>query len=279
MRFNAPIGVFDSGVGGLSVARRIMERLPDESLYYFADTAHVPYGGRPLLEVRGFALGICEFLIRNRVKMIVMACNISSATALSAARQQYPDIPILGVIAPGVDAALAHGGVNIGVLATQGTVSSGAYTSTIHTLAPNMPVTESACPRFVPLIEAGQTGTVEALDAARAYLEPLSRAGCDTIILGCTHYPFLIDALTHEARDLFPADAPVRFIDPAQETAREVASLLRDQDLAAPTGSAARHKYFTTGQSDRVAVQIAGFLGSRIDNCTEVNLDAIPSMI
>lgn len=270
----APIGVFDSGVGGLSVARQFLRVLPGENLLYFADTAHVPYGGRPLDEVRGFALDICEFLVRSGVKMIVMACNISSATALATARERYPELPIIGVIAPGVHAALAQGALNIGVLATQGTVNSGAYTATVRSLAPHATVAESACPRFVPLIEAGQTRSTEALDAARVYLEPLSRAGCDTVILGCTHYPFMIDALTHEARDLFPAEAQPRFIDPAVETVREAADLLAERGLGAQESGAGTHRYFTSGDQVHVAAQISSFLGFRIDHCIHVDLKA-----
>ena len=279
MTSKAPIGVFDSGVGGLSVARQFMRYLPSESLYYYADTAHVPYGGRPLSEVCGFALEICDFLVRSGVKMIVMACNISSATALTTARDRYPEIPILGVIAPGVHAAVAQGASNIGVLATLGTVNSGAYTAMIKALAPEVPVTESACPRFVPLIEAGETESLEALDACCAYLEPLSRAGCDTIILGCTHYPFLIDALTHEARDLFPAERAPRFIDPAVETVREAAALLGECGLMANSDSIGRNRYFTSGERDFVAGHIAAFLGEPIDNCTHVNFDLVETQL
>lgn len=250
-----------------------MRLLPSESLLYFADTAHVPYGGRPLDEVRGFALSITDYLIRSGAKMVVMACNISSAVALDEARKLYPKTPILGVIVPGVQAAVKQGGRRLGVLATQGTVSSGAYTRAAANLAPNAVVTEVPCPRFVPLIEAGKTETVEALNAARAYLEPLSRASCDTIILGCTHYPFLINALSHEARDLFSADCLPRFVDPAQETVREAAAVLADRSAVAPAGELACHRYFTSADPDAVGDQIEAFLGSRIDGCNHVSLD------
>jgi glutamate racemase len=271
---NAPIGVFDSGVGGLSVARQFLRILPNEELLYFADTAHVPYGGRPLDEVRGFALPICDFLVANGAKMVVMACNISSAVALDAARLQHPDIPIIGVIAPGVQAALRQGARRIGVLATQGTVSSGAYTATAHRLDPTVNVVENACPRFVPLVEDGLSESADAIDAARTYLEPLSRASCDTIILGCTHYPFLINALTREAGDLFPADHQPRFVDPAGETVREAGVILADRAIAAPPSATPHHRYCTSGERAKFARQGPIFLGGPADDVIHVDLDS-----
>jgi len=203
----------------------------------------------------------------------VMACNISSAVALAAARERYPDIPIIGVIAPGVQSALREGARRIGVLATQGTVSSGAYTATARSLDPSATVVESACPRFVPLVEASQTRSAEAIDAARSYLEPLSRASCDTIVLGCTHYPFLIDTLTQEAADLFPAGRMPRFIDPAGETVREAAALLAERKIAAPSTTIPRHRYCTSGDRGKFALQGPVFLGGPIDHVIHVDLD------
>ncbi len=277
MSNSSPIGVFDSGVGGLSVAKQFLKQLPNEELLYFADSAHVPYGGRPLDEVRGFALGICDFLVESGVKMIVMACNISSAVALATARERHPQIPIIGVIAPGVQAAIDQGATRIGVLATQGTVNSGAYTATVRAIAPAVPVTENACPRFVPLVEAEETETNDALDAARTYLEPLSRATCDSVILGCTHYPFLINAIAHEARDLFPMDAQPTFIDPASETARAASVLLSSRGLTAPE-RVPGHRYCTSGDPARFAEQGPVFLGQPVGKVTQVTL-AAPSLL
>jgi glutamate racemase len=248
-----------------------LSQLPREELLYFADSAHVPYGGRPLDEVRGFALAICDFLVSSGVKMIVMACNISSAVALASARERYPQIPIIGVIAPGVQAAIDAGGRRIGVLATQGTVNSGAYSATVRATSTGIPVVEVPCPRFVPLVEAEETETRDALDAARTYLEPLARADCDSVILGCTHYPFLINALTHEARDLFPGMP--KFIDPANETTRAAAKILKAMQIDAPDRVPA-HRYCTSGDPVRFAEQGPVFLGQEVGNVLHVDLDS-----
>ena len=272
MSSSFPIGVFDSGVGGLSVAKEFLKLLPNEPLLYFADTAHVPYGGRPLDEVQGFALAICDYLVGRGAKMIVMACNISSAVALAPARERYPDIPVLGVIAPGVNAALHAGARRIGVLATQGTVSSGAYSATAAAIDSSVPVIENACPRFVPLVEAEETESTEALDAARTYLEPLARAGCDSIILGCTHYPFLLNALTREAKDLFPMDKQPVFIDPAGATVAAAGLILSEGGLCAPTGALTQHRYCTSGEREKFAHQGPVFLGQPVTNVEHVDL-------
>ncbi|HVF10050.1 MAG TPA: glutamate racemase [Abditibacteriaceae bacterium] len=212
------IGIRDSGVGGLTVARRIRELLPDSPLLYFADTAHVPYGDRQPCEVRYFALSISNFLIGCGAQVVVFACNTSSAYALDSAQQKF-DVPIIGMIEPGVCAAVqASSDSAIGVLATQATVNSNVYTSSIRRLRPAARCLEIACPEFVPLVEAEQTQTKAAQDAARRYLQPLLDAGADTIILGCTHYPLLLPVLQQAAPG-------VQFIDPADAVAEQVASL------------------------------------------------------
>lgn len=232
MRTQSPIGVFDSGLGGLSVAGRFLQTAPAERLLYFADTVHVPYGGRPLEEVKSFALSICDFLVSEGVKMIVMACNISSAIALADARATYADIPILGVVEPGSAAAVATGVEKIGVLATQGTVTSGAYTRIIRGLNPAARVIEVACPSFVPMVENGCTETDEAVDAAMEYLRPIAEAGCRTVVLGCTHYPFLRAALNAAADTLYAGERPL-FVDPAVDAVRAAVEILRSRELTA----------------------------------------------
>ena len=199
---NRLIGVFDSGVGGLTVVRRIWEILPDEPVLFIADQAHVPYGGRPLEEVAGFACGICSALINDAgARAVVMACNISTATALETVQSMNPNFSVLGVIAPGANAALKCSTTSsIGVLATQGTVSTGAYTRTIKSLCKLAQVTEVPCPEFVPLIESERTNSPEAFDAARRYLAPIISAGADVVILGCTHYPFCFRVCGHSRR-------------------------------------------------------------------------------
>src|SRR5579871_5896704 len=226
--FDAPIGVFDSGLGGLTVARCLREALPDESILYVADQAHVPYGGRDLSEVCGFACGISEALVGRGCKAIVMACNISSATALTAVREAHRAIPILGVIAPGARiAAQKTCNGRIGVLATLGTVKSGAYTRSLHALDPDLTVCEVGCPDFVPLVEDGKTESPEAFAAANRYLDTLRESKVDTVILGCTHYPFLLSTLRQ-------AGPEFQYIDPAWQTVADLKGQLIEAGLLAP---------------------------------------------
>ena len=256
---HAPLGVFDSGLGGLTVARRLRELLPGEALIYLADQAHVPYGGRELGEVCGFACGISAALLARGCKALVMACNISSATALPVVQAENPDVPILGVILPGAQAAAAQTrNRRIGVLATAGTVKSGAYTRALHTLDPALHVVEVACPAFVPLVEAGETETVTAREAAAEYLAPLRAAEVDTVVLGCTHYPFLLPVLESLAPHL-------RYVDPAEQTICELAERLRQADLLAPTGRQPRHRLTTTGDLATFTAQARRFFPEAAD--------------
>lgn len=209
------IGLFDSGLGGLSVARAILALRPDVSVWVVGDTAHVPYGGRPLDEVRGFALGLTRYLAGGGADAVVMACNISSAVALDAARTRF-DIPIFGTVDAGARAASAVADGIVGVLATEGTVNTRAYTKAIKARRPDLDVLEVPCPAFVPLVESGRWASPEASDAAREYAAPLVNAGVRTVVLGCTHYPFLEAAI----RSAFPW--PVRLVDPAQTLAEDV---------------------------------------------------------
>ncbi|MDO8585741.1 MAG: glutamate racemase [Armatimonadota bacterium] len=256
----APIGVFDSGLGGLTVVAQILNKLPDESVVYLADTAHVPYGERPLDEIRGFALDITAFLHGLGAKMVVMACNMSSATALGPAREAFPDTPVLGVIQPGSRAAIrVAAGRPVGVLATTGTVSSRAYSTAIRAAAPEIEVYEQACPEFVPLVESGESESARAYAAARRCVEPLVKAGVRTIILGCTHYPFLSSAIAAAA------GPSVRLIDPAEETALQIDNTLTELGARAPLATAPRHRFFCTGDPDGFAEIGGKFIRSRIE--------------
>ncbi len=264
---DAPIGVFDSGLGGLTVVREMLNRLPGERILYIADQTHVPYGGRDLEEVRGFAVGISEALIARGCKAILMACNISSAVALAEVQAAHPETPALGVILPGAQAALeaTENGV-IGVLATEGTVRSGAYTRALQAARPDVRVIEVACPQFVPLVEDGQERSPDARAAACECLAPLLAAGADAIILGCTHYPFLLPVLESIAPE-------TRFIDPAHHavTALQAAlgpELLRvSENFAAPvlttTGAvrafASQIRRFLPDQSERAEIRAAAW--------------------
>lgn len=260
MKFDSPIGFFDSGIGGLSVVKRVLEKLPHESTAYLGDQFHVPYGERSAAEIRSFALGITEFLIRQDSKMVIMACNMSSAVALQVAQERFPATPIIGVIEAGARAALrAAGGGNIGILATTGTVKTLAYTGIITTLLPETRVYEQACPKFVPIVESGRSDTQDADEAAREYVKPLINAGCRVLVLGCTHYPFLMRAIRKAA------GPDVVIVDPAEETALEAANILFDAGLLSPSHAEPVHSYFTTGSPEQFAALGGQFLGRPID--------------
>lgn len=256
---NSPIGIFDSGLGGLSVAAQVLRTLPNERIIYFADTAHVPYGERPLDEIHRFALAITQFVIDRGAKAVVMACNMSSAVALDDARAAHAKTPILGVIEPGAKAALARSGRKpIGVLATTGTVNSQAYVRAITRLSESARVYQQACPRFVPLVESGEADSEEAEAAARTYVAPLRRAGCQTIILGCTHYPFLRSAIEAAAG---PGAA---IIDPAEETARSLTNVLIEYGQASDRLERA-HEFYASGDAQALAALGGAFLGRPIE--------------
>lgn len=255
---DAPIGVFDSGLGGLTVAREMLRHLPRERVVYVGDTAHVPYGGRPLDEVQGFAVAISRYLIAQAgCKALVMACNISSAVAREAVQAAFPEVPVLGVILPGARAAAAMaGGGPVAVLATEGTVRSGAYARALAAEAPGAPVTSLACPDFVPLVESCRSETRAAEDAARRYLAA-ARAphAARVVILGCTHYPFLLPTLTKVA------GPGVVFVDPAGETVRELGCLLTRRDLAREeTAPPPTHIFYATGDPATFAAGAKTFL-------------------
>lgn len=255
LRPDAPIGVFDSGLGGLTVLQRLREQLPQERLVYVADQAHVPYGGRDLNEIRHFAREISAGLLAYGCKAVVMACNISSATALPVVQEAFPAVPVIGMILPGakVAAARTRNG-SIGVLTTAGTKTSGAYTRALHALDPSLMVREVACPQFVPLVEAGEEETPAAFAAAQDYLQPLLAAKTDTIILGCTHYPFLLPVL----RRLAPSQ---NFIDPAQQAVCQLTDLLTARQLLAdPDSPHLPDTLTTTGDTDAFAHQLRRFL-------------------
>jgi glutamate racemase len=252
LKKTAPIGVFDSGLGGLTVFKALARRMPEESLLYFGDTAHVPYGSKSPEAIARFSTAVARFLGKKGIKALVVACNTSSAWALPAIRKAVK-VPVIGVIEPGSRAALAVSkGRRIGVIGTEATVKSGAYPAAIQKLA--RAKTESqACPLFVPFVEEGWwTGPViEAV--ARRYAGPLKKAKVDTLILGCTHYPYLKPVL---ARVMGPK---VRLIDSAEETAAETARVLAKLDLRAPRGRRGARRYFASDAPERF-----GRLGTRM---------------
>src|SRR5256714_7577712 len=232
---NAPLGVFDSGIGGLTVARALFERLPRESVIYFGDTARVPYGPKSPETVRRYSGEILAYLLRRGVKAVVVACNTSTAHALGSLKEQSP-VPVVGVIEPGARAAVAATKTGtIGVIGTAGAIASGAYERAIKALRPDARVHGQACPLFVPLVEEGWVEHPAAELIAREYLEPLRRAKVDDLALGCTHYPLLKPLL---ARVM---GSDVTLVDSAEETATAVARELELLNLLANGGAHDHH--------------------------------------
>lgn len=252
---DAPIGIFDSGVGGLTVARAILDQLPHERVVYLGDTAHVPYGPKPIAEVRAYALQCLDQLVESGVKLLVIACNTASAACLHDARERY-NIPVVEVIKPAVRRAVAATRNNrIGVIGTTGTIGSGAYQDSFAA-APQAQVTAVACPQFVDFVERGVTSGRVLLGLASAYLEPLQRAEVDTLVLGCTHYPLLAGLIS------LVMGEQVTLVSSADETAREVYRVLMDKDMLRPDSSSAPvHELLTTGDPeifDRLAKRFLG---------------------
>jgi glutamate racemase len=257
-----PIGVFDSGVGGLTVLAEVRDRLPYEHTIYFGDTARVPYGVRNLAEVREFAFEIIRYLIDLDVKLVVVACNTASAAALEAAQAEF-EVPIVGVIEPGARAAAIET-INrrVGVLATEATVESGAYRRAVHNLDAGIEVHERACPQFVPLIERGVVDGPELEKTARLYLEPLIEHQVDAVILGCTHYPLISAPIN---RILGPE---VRLISSAGQTALEVGRVLsRRGYLRRPrhTDDLGRSSFVCSADPEEFATLGSRFLDEEIE--------------
>ena len=237
---SAPIGVFDSGIGGLTVVHELIRQLPNESIVYFGDTARVPYGPKSPDTVRRYSREIAGFLREQGVKNIVIACNTATAHALTTLREDL-DMPVVGVVEPGARAAVAASRRgHIGVIGTVGTIKSGAYERAIRSIDPDIRVTARACPLFVPLVEEGWTEHEAARLIAREYLQPLVAAEIDTLVLGCTHYPLLKPLL----REILGSD--VRLIDSAEETAAETARTLAAADLCAQPAAEASYRFIAS---------------------------------
>jgi len=225
-----PIGVFDSGIGGLTVLKELLRRLPGESFVYFGDTARVPYGTKSSETVLRFSRENVRLLLDRNVKMVVVACNTASAEAVPTLQKEF-DVPIVGVIAPGVRAAVgATRGGAIGVIGTAGTIRSGAYRDGILALRPDAQVISQACPLFVPLAEEGWTDRGVTQEIAREYLDVYSGTGVDTLVLGCTHYPLLAGVIANVM------GADVALVDSAVETASEVARVIEERKIAGNGG-------------------------------------------
>lgn len=259
-----PIGVFDSGIGGLTVAHEIMRQLPEESIVYFGDTARVPYGPKSPDTVCRYSGEIAGFLRDQDVKAIVVACNTATAHALPMLRETLP-IPVIGVVEPGARAAVrasagGAGGRHIGVIGTTGTARSGAYERAIRELDPEARVTVRACPLFVPLVEEGWTDHPATRLVAREYLGPLIEERITALVLGCTHYPLLKPLLCRELGTGVP------LIDSAAETAAEAGRVLRDRDLQAAKGGTPVHRFVASDDPLQFLQLGQRFLGDAIES-------------
>jgi glutamate racemase len=262
----APIGIFDSGLGGLTVAHAIFERLPHDSTIYFGDTARVPYGPKSAETVRRYSLEILGWLLGQGVKAVVVACNTSTAHALDALRSASP-VPVIGVIEPGARAAVAAAeGRPVGVIGTAGTIGSGAYQREIRRLAPGVEVVARACPLLVPLVEEGWFDHPATRLVAAEYLAPLRERGVGSLVLGCTHYPLLQPLL----RDIMGPD--VRLIDSAEETALALEQALIAGGLEAPPAASASHRFAVSDDPIRFREVGARFLGARLGDAEVVTL-------
>lgn len=259
-----PIGVFDSGVGGLTVVKELMRQLPDENLVYFGDTARVPYGIKSKETVIRFSIENILFLLKQDVKLICVACNTASSVALPVIKNHFK-VPVVGVITPGVrEAVYATKNKRIGVIGTKGTINSRAYEIEIKQLDPDIKVTVTACPLFVPFVEEGWYSGDVVMKVARKYLEPLKRAGVDTLILGCTHYPLLKPVIKNVM------GAKVTLIDSAKQVAIEVKKILATEGLLTK-GVRGRQEFFVSDNPEWFSGLAKKFLGKPIRNAKKVS--------
>ena len=266
MSSSAPIGVFDSGMGGLTVVREMIAQLPNESIIYFGDTARVPYGPKSPDTVLRYSREITSYLVAQGVKALVVACNTATAHALPALREEF-DIPIVGVIEPGARAAVASTKTNrVGVIGTAGTIKSRAYEKEIKKLLPDANVTAQACALFAPLVEEGWLDSEVTRAVARNYLASIVSAEVDTLVLGCTHYPLMKTVIGNVV------GREVRLIDSAHETAREVAQVLRAKGLEMDTPDSARYRFIASDAPDTFLALGQTFLGSPIDRVETLTL-------
>ena len=259
---DAPIGIFDSGFGGLTVARSVIDQLPHESIVYVGDTARQPYGPKPIGEVREYALECLDHLVEKGVKALVIACNSASAAMLRDARERY-DVPVVEVILPATRRAVAASRTGrIGVICTRATAESLAYDDAFAA-APHVELVTQACPRFVDFVESGVTGGDELLTVAHDYLDPLVAAGVDTVVLGCTHYPLLTGVISYVMGD------NVTLVSSAEECAKDVYRVLTQRGLENDLGTAPTHRFLTTGQPDEFGQIGRRFLGPELDSVAQ----------
>lgn len=264
---DAPIGIFDSGVGGLTVARAVIDQLPNESIIYVGDTANTPYGPKGIQEVRDLALTVMDRLVDEGVKLLVIACNSASAAVLRDARERYTvgrGIPVVEVIQPAVRRAVASTrNHKIGVIGTSATISSKAYEDAFAA-AVDLEITSAACPRFVEFVEKGITSGTELLTAAEQYLGPIRDAGVDTLVLGCTHYPLLTGAISYVMGE------DVTLVSSAEETAKDVYRTLVAHNLQRSQKSAPTLTFKATGDAESFEKLARRFLGPEVTKVEEI---------
>lgn len=270
---DAPIGIFDSGVGGLTVARAIIDQLPNESILYVGDTAHSPYGPKPIADVRRYTLEVLDDMVAQGVKMLVIACNTASAAMLRDARERYTQalgMPVVEVIQPAVRAAVRQTrNGRIGVIGTIGTIESRAYDDAFAA-APQLEIVSRACPRFVEFVEAGITTGDELFAVAEEYLAPLRTADVDTLVLGCTHYPLMSAAIQYVMGE------DVTLVSSAQETASDVYSVLVEHGIQRDATTAPDHEFEATGGSRDEFMRLARrFLGPEVSTVELVETGVI----
>ncbi len=263
---DAPIGIFDSGVGGLTVARAIIDQLPHESILYIGDTARGPYGPRSLAEVRDFSLETLDFLVGEGVKAIVIACNTASAAMLRDARERY-SVPVIEVIQPAVRRAVAatRSG-KVGVIGTRATIDSQAYLDAFAA-APHLSITSTACPLFVEYVERGETSGSAITKVARDYLHPMIDAEVDTLVLGCTHYPLLTGVISYVMGN------EVSLVSSAEETAKDLYRVLVESSLLnSSTKKAPDYRFLATGDAHAFESLARRFLGPEVGSVQHQDL-------
>lgn len=265
---DAPIGVFDSGLGGLTVVRELIRQLPHENIIYFGDTARVPYGPKSQETVIRYSQDVATFLLAQGVKALVVACNTATAYALPTLRAEQ-EVPVVGVIEPGARAAVrASRDRRIGVIGTRGTIKSRAYEKAIEKLEPDATIIAAACPLFVPLVEEGWLDSEPTRIVARDYLAPFTDGRIDTLVLGCTHYPLLKPVIGQTV------GRQVRLIDSAEETAAETARVLQDSGLENSGRDGARYRFVASDDPEQFLSVGQRFLGAPLERVEFVTLGA-----
>jgi len=264
-----PIGIFDSGIGGLTVVKRVTSFLPNESIIYFGDTARVPYGSKSNSTVIEYSLQDAEFLMKRNVKMIVVACNTASSTALPALREKF-DLPVVGMIEPGAKMALQETKNNrIGVIGTYATINNKAYSNELKKLSRKVKVFEKACPLFVPLAEEGWTHHKAAKLIAEEYLADLKKADIDTLILGCTHYPLLADVIQKVL------SAKVKLIDSGTAASLVVEDYLNGRGIRNDSNLIGQHEFYVSDVPTKFREVAERFLGGKVAHLKKIDLEEL----